>query len=103
MINTTKENFSILKSYANLVGSYLADEIDALAFEKQYLSKFKDDSTVWISNEFEILNAIFTDLDAFCYDPKLRDDEDLDENQLKERTGKNFQKLKAIIENSPKS
>jgi len=87
-----------LKSYADLIGKYLDKEIDTVTFEKKYLAKFKEDDTIWDDRTFDILNSIFSDLDAFCDDPRLMNELDLDESQLRVRTTENFQNIKRIIE-----
>lgn len=73
-----------LGSYETLIEEFSQRKIDAAEFEERYLSLFKADSTDWKDDEFEILDGLFGAVDAFCPDPNLREEEDLDENQLRE-------------------
>jgi hypothetical protein len=75
-----------LSEYEYLIRSFLDEVIDAQTFEKLYLEKFKNDPTPWLEDEYQIFNDLFADIDAFCADPELRDPDDLDETQLRERS-----------------
>jgi len=44
---------------------------------------FKNDSSYWTDDEYEVLNDLSGDVDAFCDDPVLRGPNDVDEMQLK--------------------
>lgn len=44
---------------------------------------FKDDTNTWTEEEFDILDGLFGHVDAFCCDPDLRGENDIDEDQLK--------------------
>jgi hypothetical protein len=74
---------SNLLEYVRLIESFVANEIDAQAFEALYLEKFKNDPTEWTEPEYEVLNDLFSDIDAFCANPQLRGSDDLDEDQLR--------------------
>jgi hypothetical protein len=44
---------------------------------------FEEDPTIRPEPEYQILDGLFADVDAFCADPDLRSIEDLDEEQLR--------------------
>jgi hypothetical protein len=75
-----------LDPYVHLMKSFVENEIDASEFERRYLSLFKSDTNSWTEAEYESLNNLFAEVDAFCADPELRDENDIDEEQLKEAT-----------------
>ncbi|MBK7704669.1 MAG: hypothetical protein IPN69_14470 [Acidobacteria bacterium] len=92
-----KENSVKLKDYVTLINEYLSDKISVLDFEQRYLEMFKQDETLWTGEEFAVLNDLFSDLDAFCYDSTIRDSEDLDEPQLRNRAEIALEKLEKLL------
>ena len=78
------ETTNKLNPYIHLMESFLAHKIDASEFERRYFSMFKNDTSSWTEAEYENLNYLFGELDAFCADPELRDENDIDEDQLRE-------------------
>lgn len=86
-----------LKDYATLIHDYLSDKIGVLDFEQKYLEMFKQDDTLWVGEEFAVLNGLFSDLDAFCYDSTIRDFEDLDEPQLRNRAEVALENLEKLL------
>jgi hypothetical protein len=67
-----------------LIKSYIDGEITSSQFETAYLKLFKEEKRIPPADIYEILNKLFTDVDAFCADPKLRNAFSLDERQLLE-------------------
>jgi Bacterial self-protective colicin-like immunity len=92
------ENLAKLKDYAALINEYLSEKISVLDFEQKYFEMFKMDETLWIGEDFDVLNGLFGDLDAFCYDSTIRTSEDLDEFQLRNRAEIASEKLKRLLE-----
>lgn len=92
-----KENLAKLKDYRALINEYLSDKISVLDFEQRYLEMFKQDETLWTGEEFAVLNDLFSDLDAFCYDSAIRDSDDLDEPQLRSRAEMALKKLEKLL------
>jgi hypothetical protein len=78
----SKENIA-LEKYISLVSDFTSKKITALDFEKQYLQFFKEEKCHFSSETFNILNMLFTDIDAFCADPKLIGKFDINEEQLR--------------------
>lgn len=85
-----------LTPYVRLIESFLNSQISPLTFEREYLNMFKNDATGWSGAEYDVLNDLFGDVDAFCADPKLRGPDDLDEDQLKQRARTALEKLLAL-------
>lgn len=96
MKRSNDETSKKLARYTNLIDRYLSGKLNVLDFEKEYLKMFKDDQTPWDGEEFDILNGLFIDIDAFCYDSTIRTLQDLDETQLKIRTMDAAKKLKSL-------
>jgi hypothetical protein len=86
-----------LQRYITLIAAFVADKIEASDFEHKYLKLFKEDTTEWPDIEFAILDGLFGDVDAFCADPQLRDKEDLDEYELKEKCKITLEKLQSLV------
>lgn len=59
-------------------------QLSALQFEAEFLKLFEYDNTDFTEEEYKILNALFWAVEDFCAEPKLREEGDLDENQLLE-------------------
>ena len=72
-----------LNRYKILLTSFLNEKISSIEFEKRYLAEYKNDSTDWCDDEFQILDTLFYHVDRFCFEDELRDPEDLDEQGLR--------------------
>ena len=72
-----------LSEYAKLIQAFVNGAISASDFERAYLRMFKDDPTIRPEAEYEVLNGLFGDVDAFNSDPGLRSLGGLDEEQLR--------------------
>jgi hypothetical protein len=83
--------------YATLARSFVNGEISPLQFEDAYLALFRNE-TKYIPEEFASpINEIFYDVDAYVADPALRDDGDLDDEQLKERVAASMERLQNAL------
>ena len=78
---TTAES---LDKYISLLNQFVSGAITAPEFEISYLEMFKydEDQTDIPAFAWRALNELFLDTDAYCADPDLRDENDLDEKQL---------------------
>jgi hypothetical protein len=85
-----------LAKYIRLVQSLISREIDPRSFERIYLDLFKNDPTDWSEAEYEVLNDLFGDVDAFCSDPQLCGPDDLNEDQLRHKAKIALKKLQAL-------
>ena len=77
------ENYSKKEPYYSLIDKFLKFEISASFFENQYLKMFKNQVDPLPDKEYTILNSLFCDVDAYCDDPDLRDEGDIDEESLR--------------------
>lgn len=92
-----KEKLAKLKDYAGLINAYLTDNKSVLDFQESYFEMFKQDEVEWMDEEFEVLNGLFTDLDVFYYDSALRDPDDMDESQLRNRAEIALRRIEKLL------
>lgn len=71
-----------LEKYILLISQFVAGEITTPQFEASYLRMFKNETENLPEDIYDVLNNLFLDVDAYCGDPDLRDEEDLSEEQL---------------------
>ena len=74
-----------IEKYISLISRYLSREINSLQFEDEYLRMFISESKIHDESVYATLNNLFLDVDAYCSDPALREEEDLDEEELLRR------------------
>lgn len=70
--------------YKKLIDDFIKAKITVDDFESRYLETFLRDS-FGDTPEYDILNELFLDVDAYCGDPTIRREADLDEAQLRQR------------------
>jgi hypothetical protein len=87
-----------LSEYVTLIRNFVEGGVSAHEFERDYLQMFKSDVARRPRQQFEILNRLFSDVDAYCADPDLRSDDDIDENQLRTSAGSALRELKALLD-----
>ena len=88
---------SALQSYAVLLRLFVDGAVNANEFEVVFLRLYKDDPTDWPRDVYEVLDAFFADVDAFCGDEELRSKVGgLDEDALRQRASHAFDRLRAI-------
>lgn len=71
------------EDYWQLINTYLNREIDVAEFEKSFLERFKNEQRQFSDEVFTTLDRLFSDLDMFCAEDELRDEDELDEGQLR--------------------
>lgn len=71
----------------------MTGEITAPQFEVSYLNMFKNESEILPEEVYDVLNELFLKVDAYCNDPNLRNDEDLDDHELLESAKEALAKL----------
>jgi len=86
----------MLSEYASLIRNFVDAEIDGSSFESQYLATFKSDATIHSEEVFSALDTLFAAVDAFVADLELREEGDLDEQQLREKATDTYRKLQAL-------
>ena len=83
-------------AYIQLIDSFIAGRISPEEFESKYLKLFKEEKRMPPVQVYEVLNKLFTDVDAYCGDPSLRNQYSLDENELRECASRAYWALKAL-------
>lgn len=68
--------------YVSLIEQFISGVIKFCEFESRYLRLFKEDTCSFADAEYDILNRLFTDLDAYCPHPGLRGEDDISDGQL---------------------
>jgi hypothetical protein len=84
-----------MEKYIKLLQSFADSKINADQFEQQFLQLFKSDNNLQPGREFQILDKLFADVDAYCSDPDLIEDPrfDIGEVQLQVSTQETLDKL----------
>ncbi|QUH00754.1 hypothetical protein HUO13_07945 [Saccharopolyspora erythraea] len=81
--------------YVGLIHAFKVGALSAPRFQAQYMSMFKSATRHFPEPVYEILNELFLDCDEYVADPSLRDDEDLDDDQLHQRAAQALTRLEA--------
>jgi hypothetical protein len=95
MINSAKKIFKLLRMFVE-------GKISATEFEEKYIRlwrKMRDSGELSSINSKtdDALDKLFTAVDAYCPDETLRDDNDIDENQLLEVVKQTFNTIESAI------
>ncbi len=85
-----------LLDYMDLIRRYLNEIVPTEEFERVYLRMFKDDATIRPNAEYNVLNGLFIDLDAYCGDAEIRSADDLDDASLRIRARRALAQLEKI-------
>lgn len=86
-----------LESYFELLKSFHVGETTADQFEARYLALFKTDQRLFPNEIFNVLNQLFSDVDVFVADPKIRGNDDLDEQQLRACAHVAYERLLRLV------
>lgn len=71
-----------LEQYLLLITQFVSGDITASQFEVLFMEMFKHETREFPEDIYGALNCLFTDVDAYCGDPELRDDDDLNDVEL---------------------
>jgi Bacterial self-protective colicin-like immunity len=74
-----------LQKYILLIEDFINERLTGLEFEKQFLELHRKDTYVYPEDVRKPLSILFSDVDSFCSDPEIRDENDIDEIQLREK------------------
>ena len=88
---------AVKDEYVTMMQHFLDGNIPTPDFEKSYLSKFKNEPRNLDDKEFEILDALFGDIDAYTSDASLIAENPnfyVNESQLRESVAMAVKKLK---------
>lgn len=67
-----------MNRYTRLLKDFVSKKISALEFEQNFLQLFKAETSFFSKKEFQILDKLFGDVDAYCSDPDLIEDPEFD-------------------------
>lgn len=87
-----------VSKYVELIDRFVCRTIDATTFEAAYLKMFKNETAHLPDTAFTVLEQLFGDVDAFCVDPALRGESDLDEDALRSHSSAALRELTAVVE-----
>lgn len=90
---TVEEEY--LQKYKGLISAFTSGGMSSAQFESKYLDMFKAETFQFPEHIFDVLNTLFLDVDAYCADSALRDDEDLGDEELLARAK---EALKDLVE-----
>ncbi len=74
-----------IDEYVTLFEAFVSGEIDGETLERRYYPLFGNDPTMRPEPIFHALDDVFHAADRFYADPAMREEGDLDEEQLRER------------------
>ncbi|WP_199317602.1 colicin immunity domain-containing protein [Richelia sinica] len=64
--------------YINLIKDFVSRTISANEFEKKFIQMFKVENNFSSKKQFNILDKLFADVDAYCSDSDLIEDPEFD-------------------------
>lgn len=80
--------------YESVVRHFILGQTTADTFEIDFLAQFRTDTNQVPSAEFDILDRLFTDVDEYIADPRLRAATGgIDENELRSRANRAYRQL----------
>lgn len=83
--------------YAVLLRLLIDRRVSGEEFEVVFLPLYKNDSTQWPPEIFDVLDGLFADVDDFCSDPDLlRRAGGIDEFELRRRATLVYERLSAL-------
>ncbi|MBF6547026.1 colicin immunity domain-containing protein [Nocardia brasiliensis] len=83
-----------LARYEDILRRFISGEIDAPRFESEYLTAFKSENTRFGPPVFDVLDALFADVDDYVADAQLRAEAGgLDDEQLRQRASATYRRL----------
>lgn len=87
-----------LEPYLELLASFLTGSVNTPAFEGRYLDLFKQDEVIRPEEVFEVLDSLFSDVDAYSPEP---DDDEIGDEQLRQRATQAYDRLRAFAQAPP--
>jgi DNA-binding beta-propeller fold protein YncE len=84
----------MIAKYAGLISRFVNGQISALEFQSSYFTLFKNDTDQVRGPAFNVLDALFADIDEYVADPELRQRAGgFDDEELRSRARNAYQKL----------
>ena len=85
-----------IDSYIGLIRDYLDGGISSKCFEYIYLKTFIEEKRKMTNEEHSVLSGLFMDVEAFCDNPELIDENDIDEVELRRRCKVALERLRKM-------
>ena len=85
-----------LVPYHQLISNFLRGKLTAVEFEAEYSQLFEEDATEFADDELDILNGLLGDVEAFCPDDDIREEDDIDESQLRVAAEQALERLREL-------
>lgn len=86
-----------VQPYVELIDAFLSDRLPVASFERTYMDTYLNDKTHWLEPVYEALNEVFLDIDAYYPDPEIRDEDGIDEEELRVRVARSLEDLKRAV------
>ncbi|MDM8523377.1 colicin immunity domain-containing protein [Desulfococcaceae bacterium HSG8] len=88
--------------YKSLIASFVEGKLTAVEVESEYLNLFKYNESR-SEDMYEVLNPLFWAVEDFCSYPELKEEGDLDENQLLQVANVTLKKLNKLTPETVKT
>jgi hypothetical protein len=87
----------VIPEYESLIEAFLNRQITVAEFERVYLDKYLSDNRDYSEELFQSLDWLFAEVDAYTDHPE-KDDDDIDEDQLRVSCTETLKELQALKE-----
>lgn len=74
----------IIQKYTRLIDEFIDGDTTAADFSIEFMDEFIEEESDMSEDTYQILQNMFAEADAYCENPELRDERDLDEDELME-------------------
>jgi hypothetical protein len=86
-----------VKPYGVLIELFVDQRITADEFETIFLPLYTSDPTSWNSETYDLLDRLFSEVDRYCDDPRLRNETGgIDSAELRERAAETAVRLRQL-------
>ncbi len=86
-----------VQKYFTLIEDFVSNRIGASEFEKKFLEIHRADTFEYSENVHRILSILFSDIDDYCSNPEIRDENDLDDEGLLIKAKKALDELRTCL------
>jgi len=83
----------VVEKYRTLIQKFTDGPMDAEEFSRIYLQEFKNEMRNFSDETYHILQHMFVAADKYCKFPEIRDDDDLNEDDLLNEANETLKKL----------
>ncbi len=87
---------SDMRPYRTLLQEFVQGRLSSEDFSLAFLRYYKSDDALHSPQQARLLDSLFADIDAFVPEDWLRDPDDLDESDLRERAAVTLQLLQPV-------